>query len=359
MKAWRCLWGILAFPLAAGCFAACSHSTETPSAPEKTPPAVEVPAPKGIVGIGIAEPNGSRSEEESHIAFTDDDIAQFNSVTREIRFRQVEPAKWLDLYARIRIELDGEALFTALTVSPVSSREIRDLVFEIEHTDNYRYYLRDGYPARAAETEEARANTEARAAGRERFLRHLEATGRLTDEADRPGENQGENPGDNPGDNPGENPGENPDDNPGENPGENPGDDGPFVPGEEFVNQGDIELTLYPTREKWQWEIGHNTLHVVRNEAELQACIAPASYSPSGIDFEKYTLLLVRVGTHYGIGRVGCALTQTPENYTYSMRVLMNVATVIGDWPCAVLAPAIPAQTPVAFTIDISHDYWE
>lgn len=338
MKAWKCLWGILAFPLAAGCFAACSHSTETPSAPEKTPPAVEVPAPKGIVGIGIAEPSGSRSEEDSRIAFTDDDIAQFNTVTREIRFRQVEPAKWLDLYTRIRFELNVEALFTALTISPVSSREVRDLVFEIERSDNYRYYLRDGYPAWAAETEEARANTEARAAGWKRFLRHLEATGRLTDEAERPGENPGDNPGVDPGTDPG---------------------DGPCVPPNEFVNQGDIELTLYPTREKWQWEIGYNALYVVRNEAELQACIAPASYSPSGIDFEKYTLLLVRVGTHCGIGRVGCALTQTPENYTYTMRVLMNMATVIGDWPCAVITPAIPAQTPVAFTIDISHDYWE
>ena len=107
-------------------------------------------------------------------------IEWFNPTTREIRFRDLEPAKAFVPYREIVFRLDDETLFAAATiVSDVNSQIYYDLVLYLSDPVEPRCYLNDAYPLWAADSDEARANAEARAEGWNKFLEHLRQDGRL------------------------------------------------------------------------------------------------------------------------------------------------------------------------------------
>lgn len=301
----------------------------------KTEPGKVTNTTVGIVGRGVMNSDTRMENSDAPVAFTDENIELFNSVTREIRFRDMEPGKDLVPYEKIEFHLDDEILFTAATiVSDINSQIFNDLVLYVDRAGgNYRYYLNDAYPIWAADSDEAKANAAARAENWAKFLEHLRKDNRLReyDDSD-PG--NGTDPG-----------GNNPD---------------PYIPDTPHHNTGDIELLRFTQNAKWFFvELEPNTLNVVRNEDELKALITGASYVASGIDFERYTLLLVRVCTSNGIHEIFYALQGADNGYAYTMKVLMNDADVIGDEICAALAPIIDPNESVSFDFTATRAAYE
>ena len=286
-----------------------------------------------VKGISVDEQNAEAgvqndSLSENPIAFTSEDIEWFNTTTREIRFKDgIEPAKTLEIYNKIVFELDGETLFTAETIFPISSKLIYDLVLYVENKGQYKYFLHDAYPAWASETDEAKANAQKRAEGWNKFLQHLNNENRLKTD------NDNENPS-----------------------GGNNGNEEPYTPNTPNINTGDIDLIKFTPKSTWNWlELEPSKLNVIYNENELKQLISSNSYSASDIDFDKYTLFLVRVCTSSGIHQISSGLTVSEENtYLYSMKVLMNATCVIGDEVFAILAPAIAPDTAIQFDIQIT-----
>jgi hypothetical protein len=136
-------------------------------------------AAKGICGVGVSD-RADADVSENPIVFADGNIEWFNPTTREIRFRDLEPAKAFVPYREIVFRLDDETLFAAATiVSDVNSQIYYDLVLYLSDPVEPRCYLNDAYPFWAADSDEARANAEARAEGWNKFLEHLRQDGRL------------------------------------------------------------------------------------------------------------------------------------------------------------------------------------
>lgn len=112
--------------------------------------------------------------------FADGNIEWFNPTTREIRFRDLEPAKAFVPYREIVFRLDDETLFAAATI-----------VFGREQPDLLRPCALPQRPGRASLLSErrlsalgrrfgrGRANAEARAEGWNKFLEQLRQDGRL------------------------------------------------------------------------------------------------------------------------------------------------------------------------------------
>lgn len=324
MKTLKTLFGIAAIASIVVCIGACGTDSEKAKGNNDTPP----DAVKGIVGRGVTETGaaaGGQILQPAPIAFRDQNIEWFNSVTREIRFRDIEPVKNLEPYRQIDFELNGEVLFPAATaITPVSSHIVYDLVLYIEQENGYRYYLHDGYPLWAGETDQAKANAAARADGWDKFLMHLKSGGKLR-------EYDAGNPGTSGGDSGNE----------------------PHVSDTPDINMGDIELTelpqLYPDDVR---NLAVNTLYIFRSEEEMRQVLAQKSYT--GIDFTKNTLLLVRMTAANGIVCLGYGLTGDAGGYSYSVTAFTNDTEMIGDETVAVLAPAIPAATEVAFTYRVT-----
>ncbi len=291
-----------------------------------TPDAV---SSRGIVVRGVAAPSSAVSDgtsvsgDDGRVIFGGSDIRSFNSVTREIVFEGAEPAEAITPYEAVAFELDGETLFTAVTaVMPTSSHLICDLVLYIERAEGYRYFLNDGYPAWAGQTEEGLANAAARAEGWNRFLQYVRSENKLI-ESDDAGN----------------------------------GPCGPAAPG---ADTGDIELTVFTPTDTWEWvDMEPDRLSVVRSEYELKALVTEESYSPSAIDFDGNTMLLVRVFAPYGLHRLRYGLSETEAGYDYYVRVEMNEACVITDEIFAVLAPVIPETAEVSFEMEITHEVSE
>lgn len=140
----------------------------------------EPEAVNGLCGIGVPDPADPGNVAEDPVIFTDEQIAWFNPVTREIRFRDIEPAQTFPRYRSILFRLDDQTLFTAATiVGDLNSQVYYDLVLYYSDPVEPRYYLHDAYPAWAADTEQARANADVRAEGWNSFLEHLRQDGRL------------------------------------------------------------------------------------------------------------------------------------------------------------------------------------
>ena len=123
---------------------------------------------------------GDADVSENPIVFADGNIEWFNPTTREIRFRDLEPAKAFVPYREIVFRLDDETLFAAATiVSDVNSQIYYDLVLYLSDPVEPRCYLNDAYPLWPADSDEARANAEARAEGWNKFIEQLRQDGRL------------------------------------------------------------------------------------------------------------------------------------------------------------------------------------
>lgn len=312
MKKRNLLVGITALALSAGCFWACDKGQPE----EKTTDATGTTgtAQSGIVARGITDQISA--QEENPITFTDRNIAWFNSATREIRFQEIDLVDVLEPYRQIAFELDGEPLFTAATiVSPVDNQTICDLVLYVEYDNGWSFYLHDGYPLWAGDTELGRANAEKRAEGWNRFLDHLKADGRLIETAD---------------------------DDPGEK--ANP-------LGMPCRNTGDIDLTLMETNSEWKWRnaVGYNTLHVVRSEDMLKSFITDQSYTPSEVDFSVYTLLLVRINTPNGIQSIEYGLTGGGDTFAYAVTADLNLTDECPTVILPMLVSDLPAEAEVSF----------
>lgn len=299
--------------------AACSTPADPvdPVGPEPQP---EPRPTTGIIGKGVALTR--TGDEEVRIAFTDDQIAWFDPATREIGFRGIEPEKWPEMYREIRFELDGETLFTALTIKPIASTVVRDLVLMIEYADGWHYYLHDGYPLWAAESDEAKAAAAARAEGWQRFEEQLAAEGKLRDA------------------------------------------EHPWVGRtyhiwdicREYNDTGDYPMECFIPDDDYRWSgLEGNALYVIRNEDQLRKLVSTETYTPSGIDFTKNSLLLVWINTPNGICQLDAGLRDRANGYEFSMRVLLSYTTDVGSRLCALLAPVIGQEQPVAFNLEITH----
>lgn len=112
-------------------------------------------AAKGICGVGVSD-RADADVSENPIVFADGNIEWFNPTTREIRFRDLEPAKAFVPYREIVFRLDDETLFAAATiVSDVNSQIYYDLVLYLSDPVEPRCYLNDAYPLWAADSDEA------------------------------------------------------------------------------------------------------------------------------------------------------------------------------------------------------------
>lgn len=228
---------------------ACSQDAEKTTGTNGTPAEIG----DGIVGRGIQEMRAAISGGDLQavpVAFTDRNIEWFNTATREIRFRDIEPAENLQPYRQIDFELDGEALFSAATaVTPIDSRILYDLVLYAEQGNGCRYYLYDGYPHWAVATEQAKANAAVRSDGWNKFLAHLQSDGKLRHETDA----------------------------------------GPTIPGDDTpnTNMGDIGLIELP--HLYSEDVSAlDRLYVLRSEEEMERILADKSYK--GIDFTENTV---------------------------------------------------------------------
>lgn len=327
MKTRNLIRGIAALCLAAGILSSCdSERAETPDTAGPDQPVES----SGIVARGISEEGQSPSE--STISFTDEQIESFNTVTREIRFRGMEPAEKLTPYRQIVFELDGETLFTAATaVTPANSQIICDLVLYVVFGTDYRYFLYDGYPVWAGETDLGRANAAKRSDGWNRFTDWLKLTGRLTEYDDGGNGDPGTSDG-----------------------------LSLHLPAEVRCHDtGEIPLNRYIPSNEWLWksDIEHNSLYVLRNESELQALLTPGSYTPSGIDFDTYSLLLVRVSTSNGIEALAYGLNPDARSYTYSLKAYLNDTAECPSYILAVLAPALPGLAQASFSFESTFEY--
>ena len=135
----------------------------------------------GIRGAGLNSVDDNPSEEP--IVFSDADIEWFDCTTRELKFRTVDDPFLARLipFREIGFQLDGQPLFVASTVvNPAFSISLRDLVLYYEIVaDTWHFYLNNGYPEEAGDTDEGRANAAARAEAWKSFLNHLAESGRL------------------------------------------------------------------------------------------------------------------------------------------------------------------------------------
>lgn len=116
---------------------------------------------------------------------------------------------------------------------------------------------------------------------------------------------------------------------------------------------GNIEIKEFVQPADWQWGfIEDNKLNVLRSEQELKELITANSYSSSGVDFEKHTMLLIRVCAANGIHDISSELLKIDANsYSYSVKVELLYTTEIGDKVYAVLAPAISGQESVSLKL--------
>lgn len=305
----------------AGSLTSCKQESESTVCPPSEPNR------KGLIGRGLMEDTTAPKADaaEDAVAFTDDQIAWFDPATREIAFRGIEPAADLSPYTAIRFELDGRPLFTAATIiSPVSSRIVYDLVLYFEYANDglYRYYLHDGYPVWAGDTEQGRAKAVERADGWLRFIEYLRADDRLRNTS-----------------------------------GDDPGFLAP-APSMPCNDRGDLPLAMAPHHPDWRWKssIERNTLYVIRSEEELRRLVTDRTYTPSEIDFGAHSLLLVCIGTNNGIHSIDYGLKGAPDSYAFSLTARLTETFECPTVLFAALTPVFSPDATVSFAFDVTFD---
>lgn len=116
---------------------------------------------------------------ENPIAFKGNDIAWFNSSTREIKLNNIDPYSILSTYQKISFEVDGTKLFTVNTVATdAQSFVCYDIVLYYD-LESGKYYLLDAYPDFAIENEETKKNSKAREENWNKFTTQLQKERRL------------------------------------------------------------------------------------------------------------------------------------------------------------------------------------
>lgn len=133
-----------------------------------------------IQAYGIVQTRSA--EDNPTLVFSGDNIKWFNSTTREIKFKGVEPSSDIfPIYTKIEFRTDGKSLFTACSfVSDVNSESFYDLVIYYD-TALHKYFLDDCYPNtdQIRSHKEVAMNKVARVDQWEDFLNTLRSENRL------------------------------------------------------------------------------------------------------------------------------------------------------------------------------------
>ena len=143
--------------------------------------------PAKIVAYGINSSVSSQARSKdgttsANQVFSDENIAWFNPVTREIKFKDLEPsASIFPVYDKIEFRKGTKSLFTASSyVYGIYSQIFDDLVIYYD-IENEKYYLADCYPntPQVRMLESVKQNTEKRAIAWQEFLDVLKSENKL------------------------------------------------------------------------------------------------------------------------------------------------------------------------------------
>lgn len=135
---------------------------------------------RGVIDDGTVNPENGDAEvdySKCPVLLTGSNIQWFNPRSKEVRFSQIKPYGFYNTYRKLIFEMNGEQLFTAATLTDVSSAVYNDLV--LYYDLNGRYYLKDAYPDFALNHEQTRSNMEKRKDVWNKFLNQLRKENRL------------------------------------------------------------------------------------------------------------------------------------------------------------------------------------
>jgi hypothetical protein len=152
------------------------------------------PALEGLYAVISVADDDLASGQAGEVAFVEGDIASLNITTRELRFRQ---RTFQELYAfiparrsvsRLTFYLDWDSLFSAFSISSMSSFIENDLVFHMDLSAE-KIYLIDGYPvwndnfgeSTSAILAARDSLAQARKPAWDRFIQYLDEKGLLTE----------------------------------------------------------------------------------------------------------------------------------------------------------------------------------
>lgn len=132
----------------------------------------------GIESVGRSD---ALKEHSKHV-FSGNNIEWFNSKTREIRFKGINPSSDVfPVYTKIEFRIDEKTLFTASTfVNDSYSQSFYDLVIYYD-VEQGKYYLNDCYPDiyEIKNSEEVKRNIKDREAQWETFINTLKSENRI------------------------------------------------------------------------------------------------------------------------------------------------------------------------------------
>lgn len=122
------------------------------------------------------------SDKDAQLVFTGDNIDWFNPVTREIKFKNIEPSTSIfPVYSKIEFRIGDKVLFTANSfVIDSYSQSFLDLVVYYNYAED-KYYLDDCYPNTDAirSTEEVKKHIKNREIQWNTFISILQAEKRI------------------------------------------------------------------------------------------------------------------------------------------------------------------------------------
>ena len=159
--------------LIVGLFAFCScNDTDTPQKMQQSQ----------IIAVTSYEGKAKTIEEEqteSKLLFTGNDIAWFNTTSREIKFSTIKTEPFsIPPYAHIDIKIENETLFSIVAhINASADRAYDDLVLFYDLKTS-KYYLYDNYPNYWSPVS-TKQNAQKRASGWNKFLKQLSKEGRL------------------------------------------------------------------------------------------------------------------------------------------------------------------------------------
>lgn len=127
----------------------------------------------GGIETRFSSGDGENPNHVAPVVFTGNDIAWFNSETREIKFRKNFNPGDLKLYQNLQFHLASSHLFTVVTfVMPIHSFTSDDLVLYLDSSG--KCYLHDCYPLSLMETlPEVKQNKQNRETGWNKFINQL------------------------------------------------------------------------------------------------------------------------------------------------------------------------------------------
>ena len=181
MKLYRPFAWIMALSLTGTAMTACQSDELEP----ETSVSTEAVENNVLYACGIDRTEARSAVDVLDILFTEDDIEWFNVKTREIKFRDNEEPlyKRLKPFHEIEIHLGDDVLFVVSGfVGLWYSQNFTDMVLCYGNQETLEvdgYYLYDCYPLQFADSDEVKANVEAKAGQWKAFTSYLKSKGKL------------------------------------------------------------------------------------------------------------------------------------------------------------------------------------